>query len=254
VLLDYAAWAAKHNIKVDVFTKYGIPVSHLKQLVEEENIVFHSGDILFIRSGFVETYDNLSTIEEANLPQRKDATFIGVESTVEMARWFWENEFAAVAGDMPGFEASPIWDSDLQLHQWLLAGWGMPLGEMFYLEDLAHECKRLGRNTFFVTSVPLKVCLFAFHYKMFGTCTDDNRLLVAWQAPRMRSRYYRRRHDSASTVLDVDTILTPVPLRSINTQRAGYHGSYLGGGKARLGTVVEGNGVAIAITGYMNFI
>ena len=43
------------------------------------------------------------------------------------------------------------------LHQWFLAGWGMPIGEMFDLEDLARHCEREGGWSFFVSSVPLKV-------------------------------------------------------------------------------------------------
>ncbi|KAJ5609953.1 putative cyclase [Penicillium lagena] len=157
VLLDYGAWAARQGIAVDVFTKYGIPALHLQQLADEEGITFRQGDILFIRSGFVAAYEALSATEEADMPARKNQSFIGMESSQASARWFWENGFAAVAGDMPGFEQSPIWTNELQLHQWLLAGWGMPIGEMFYLEELAQVLKAQGRHHFFLTSVPLKV-------------------------------------------------------------------------------------------------
>jgi len=155
VLLDYVAWAEKHNVKYDPLTRYGIPAAHLKELVKEENIVFRSGDILFIRSGFIEAYETLNDEQAAAVAQ--GSRLIGVESSLEMAQWLWENQFAAVAGDMPGFEQAPIWESEVQLHQWLLGGWGMPIGEMFNLGELARECKRLGRNTFFLTSVPLKI-------------------------------------------------------------------------------------------------
>lgn len=157
VLLDYGSWAARHGIAVDIFTKFGIPPSHLQQLADEEGITFRQGDILFIRSGFVAAYDTLTLADEASMPARKEQSFIGVESSPEMARWLWERGFAAVAGDMPGFEQSPIWTSNLRLHEWLLAGWGMPIGEMFYLEELAKVLKALGRHHFFVSSVPLKV-------------------------------------------------------------------------------------------------
>lgn len=82
-----------------------------------------------------------------------------------MLEWIWENQFAAVAGDAPSFESSPVGrgkayegkDGMWVLHQWLLAGWGMPIGEMFDLEELARHCESVGRWTFFLSSVPLKV-------------------------------------------------------------------------------------------------
>lgn len=95
-----------------------------------------------------------------------------------MLRWIWETGFAAVAGDAPSFERAPIagqhtavggvwkgetWEEEMQggglLHQWLLGGWGLPIGEMFDLEALSSTCQELGRWTFFVSSVPLKVSL-----------------------------------------------------------------------------------------------
>jgi hypothetical protein len=45
------------------------------------------------------------------------------------------------------------------LHQWLLGGWGMPIGELFDLEGLAAHCKETRRKTFFLSSVPLKVSI-----------------------------------------------------------------------------------------------
>lgn len=74
-----------------------------------------------------------------------------------MLKWIWESEFAAVAGDMIAFEAFPFQSTDFWMHEWLLAGWGIPIGELFDLERLAGECRRLGKWTFFFSSVPLKV-------------------------------------------------------------------------------------------------
>lgn len=83
---------------------------------------------------------------------------IGVESGEEMLKWIWENQFAAVAGDMIAFEALPFQSKDYWMHEWLLAGWGLPIGELFDLEALAAECKKLGKWSFFFSSVPLRVC------------------------------------------------------------------------------------------------
>lgn len=41
----------------------------------------------------------------------------------------------------------------------MLAGWGMPIGELFDLEKLAAQCEKTGRYSFFVTSEPVNVSL-----------------------------------------------------------------------------------------------
>lgn len=43
------------------------------------------------------------------------------------------------------------------MHETLLSGFGMPIGELFDLEELAQLCGEHSRWTFFVTSQPLKV-------------------------------------------------------------------------------------------------
>ncbi len=99
--------------------------------------------------------------EQRDLAERPSAEFGGIESSEATLRFLWDNQFAAVAGDAPSFERSPPVgphvDKRFILHEWLLAGWGMPIGEMFDLEKLSETCKELGRCSFFVSSMPLKV-------------------------------------------------------------------------------------------------
>jgi hypothetical protein len=63
---------------------------------------------------------------------------------------------------MPAFEALPFQSTDFWLHEWLLAGWGLPIGELFDLERLAVECEKAGRWSFWFGSMPLKVSLHGF--------------------------------------------------------------------------------------------
>ncbi len=118
-------------------------------------------------------YNSLSPSEQLALSKRPSADFIGVDPTEEVLEWLWGNQFAAVAGDAPAFERSPVGGGTgkddvpppVVLHQWLLGGWGMPIGEMFDLEELARHCRENGRWSFFLSSVPLKASgfqLFAF--------------------------------------------------------------------------------------------
>lgn len=176
ILIDYAAFCKRNGITVDPFSSTAIPLSDLQRIAAEEGVTPRVGDILFVRVGFTTVYNTLDAEGRRNLAARPKPNFLGVESTVDTLRWIWESGFAAVAGDAPSFEQAPIegehtrtggvwkgqsWEEEMQggglLHQWLLGGWGLPIGEMFDLEALSKKCEELGRWSFFVSSVPLKV-------------------------------------------------------------------------------------------------
>jgi kynurenine formamidase len=152
VLLDYADWATRNNIHIEAMSSQAIMLSDLKQLVKDQNITFLPGDILFIRSGFTAAYESLSGSEQKSLAERPSPDFIGIEASKEVLRWLWENQFAAVAGDAPSFERAPIAgvhaDLDVMLHQWLLGGWGIPIGELFDLERLGRALQKERKKDF----------------------------------------------------------------------------------------------------------
>ncbi|KAB8221582.1 putative cyclase-domain-containing protein [Aspergillus novoparasiticus] len=161
VLLDYAQWAATKKLEIQPLSSTPITVESLEAMVKDFKIEIHPGDILLIRSGFTAAYNELNEQERINLAQRPSPDFIGVEATENMLRWLWKYQFGAVAGDAPSFERAPIRgphaDPRYNLHEWVLAGWGCPIGELFDLERLSQHCKATGRYTFFLSSVPLKV-------------------------------------------------------------------------------------------------
>lgn len=177
VLLDYVSYCERNTIPLDAFTSSPIPLTHLQAMVRDAKIDIRSGDVLFIRSGFTHAYERLDPAAQQALPERPTPDFIGVDPSPEVLRWLWESEFAAVAGDAPSFERAPVerqwatggqeawagepWAEEMRwgglLHQFLLGGWGVPIGELFDLEALSEKCKALGRWTFFLSSVPLKV-------------------------------------------------------------------------------------------------
>ncbi|KAJ5779884.1 hypothetical protein N7457_007604 [Penicillium paradoxum] len=158
VLLDYASWAEANGKEVKCFETQSIPVSALQEVAASQNTTFRPGDILFIRTGWTRAYEQLSQAQCQQLANHTVPPLIGVESSEAMLRWIWDLEVAAVVGDMPSFEAFPCQDKVFFLHEWLLAGWGIPIGELFDLEQLSQECRKRGRWTFFFSSVPLKVC------------------------------------------------------------------------------------------------
>ena len=125
-------------------------------MLRDQGVILRKGDIPFIRSGFIETHATKSDDTLRAFAKGSPPTAVGVETCEETLEWIWDNHFAAVAGDMPAFEAWPP-QSVPSNHEVLLGGWGCPIGEMFDLEALAIECKRQNRWTFFITSSPLSV-------------------------------------------------------------------------------------------------
>jgi hypothetical protein len=157
VLLDYLSWAESEDIKISQLEKIEIPISDLEKVAASQGVEFKPNDILFIRTGYVQALASLPLDEAKFYATNLPNAAIGVKACEETLRWLWEKEFAAVAGDQPAFEAVPFQNNEHWLHEWLLAGWGMPIGELFDLEKLAEECKRLKKWSFFFSSVPLKV-------------------------------------------------------------------------------------------------
>lgn len=134
-----------------------IKLSTLRQIAASQGVSFRQGDILFVRTGWTKAYELLSDEECQALADKTSPPAIGLESSEETLRWIWDEGFAAVAGDQPSFEAWPCQDTEYWLHEWLLAGWGLPIGEIFDLEKLSDECRQRKRWTFFFSSMPLKV-------------------------------------------------------------------------------------------------
>lgn len=176
---------------MNCFETQSIPASVLQEVAASQNTTFRPGDILFIRTGWTRAYEQLSKAECQKLADYAAPPVIGVESSEATLRWIWDLGLAAVAGDMPSFEAYPCQNQVFSLHEWLLAGWGVPIGELFDLEQLSKECRKRDRWTFFFSSVPLKVCIDKFYF--CSQLTTFIRFLVGLQAPRMALLYFDHR-------------------------------------------------------------
>ncbi|KAJ0418907.1 putative cyclase-domain-containing protein [Aspergillus carlsbadensis] len=153
VLVDYAAYARRHGIEVNHFSGHAITLKDLLAAATEQGVEFRTGDVLFLRTGYVAAYQELDSAGRERVAQVRE--WCGLGQSRETAEWLWERQFAAVASDSPGFEVRPPVEKQWHLHPILLAGWGTPLGELFDLEALAAICARTQRWSFFFTSSPL---------------------------------------------------------------------------------------------------
>ena len=157
-LIDYVSYAEQKGLDVDGMNGHAITLEEVKEIADQCNITYKPGDIFFLRCGFTKTWNSLSMEQKQ---QYRENTLVqkhahsGLIQSEAVARFIWDNHIAAVAGDGVSFEVRPARDHEWNMHHILLAGWGVPIGEMFDLERLAELCKTLKRWTFFVTSSPL---------------------------------------------------------------------------------------------------
>ncbi|KAI1844424.1 hypothetical protein JX266_009311 [Neoarthrinium moseri] len=158
VLIDYASWAERKGIKYSTFTLHEVKLDDILQIAKECNITFLRGDILLVRIGMTKEWEKDMTIKDKQAYAATTTPMhAGVEGTLDMLKWIWNTGFAAVAGDAISFEVYPPPPGRIMMHEYMLPGWGMPIGEMFDLERLAETCTQLQRWTFFISSTPLNM-------------------------------------------------------------------------------------------------
>lgn len=159
VLLDIYSYCESHGMSYNPWTTFGISLETIKACIEHQKVKFRKGDIVIFRTGYHQRYNKATDGERERKSALNPPEYAGIAQDLAIVEWIYNNKFAAVAGDAPAFESWPPkqMSSGHFLHEILLAGWGMPIGELWYLEHLQKTCKDLGRWSFFLTSSPLNV-------------------------------------------------------------------------------------------------
>ncbi len=167
ILVDFRRWIEEgpgKEVVGDEFKQFEtspIKLEWIQQVLKWQNgTAPRFGDILIVRSGFFKSYYSMVSSKEGEaeidrLMAMSPPGLGGVEQSDDVLKWIWEN-FSAVASDHPSFERWPT-PYEWSMHEVLLAGWGCNIGELLDLEKLSEECKKQGRWSFFVASVPCYV-------------------------------------------------------------------------------------------------
>ncbi|KXL51068.1 MAG: hypothetical protein FE78DRAFT_74794 [Acidomyces sp. 'richmondensis'] len=156
VLLDYVRYAERKGIKYDVMTQHTIPIEVLEDMAKDQATELRAGDIFIIRTGFTKWYESASQEERNEKIKGEGFAFTGVEGSMRTVEWLWNHHFAAVAGDAISWEQWPF-SSECKIHEYQIAMWGGPIGEIWDLERLAEMCQKQNRWSFFFTSAPLNI-------------------------------------------------------------------------------------------------
>jgi hypothetical protein len=160
VLLDVAGVLADAGETVDPAGDRAVTVAELEAARQRAGVDFQPGDVLLLHTGFLAWYLGQEPSVRRDLAQTP--TSIGLAHGEEMARYLWNSHACAVAADNPALE---VWPPDFRrsawpfgmLHRLLLGQFGMAIGELWWLHDLAAACRADGRYTALLTSAPLNM-------------------------------------------------------------------------------------------------
>jgi kynurenine formamidase len=158
LLIDAFGYRKANGIPVNPLDREVYTLAELKAALDHQGSALKPGTILLVRTGWMESYENLSAEEKLALSPMERMRSAGIEASREMVAWMWNNRVAAIGTDCPAVEAFPADFSDEGiLHYRALPLLGLPLGELFILAPLAEDCARDHRYEFMVVSAPLHV-------------------------------------------------------------------------------------------------
>lgn len=169
VLLDVDRYLAAQGRPLLLDDPTAIDVDVLDATADWEGVEVRPGDILLVRTGWAGRYLALSTEERATLNRNRSTP--GLAQKESVVRWLWDHRIALVAADNTGVERFPAQDSDFydpslpppvrgadhngMIHRPLIALLGMPLGELWALDELAADCAVDGVYEFLLVASPL---------------------------------------------------------------------------------------------------
>jgi kynurenine formamidase len=167
ILLDVASYRSEQGRPIAQSRNEQIPVSDLDETIDWQGSDLRAGDILLIRTGWLEHVRRVGT-------DGGQVTSPGLAHTEATAAWLWDHQVSLVAADNIALEAWPVTDSELvveaerdgrlaesshsgMLHRILIPLLGMTIGELWDLDELANACRKRGTYDFFVTAEPLNL-------------------------------------------------------------------------------------------------
>jgi hypothetical protein len=124
-----------------------------------------------VRTGWIAWYLESDEATRRTIAQRTELVSPGLTADEGMAELLWDWQLAAVAADNPALETWPTradgnpgdcagrWalPHPWSLHSRIIAGLGLPVGEMWDLEALAADSAETGEYTGMLTSAPLNL-------------------------------------------------------------------------------------------------
>ncbi|HJU11697.1 MAG TPA: cyclase family protein [Candidatus Binataceae bacterium] len=162
ILLDAERYLKEQGTAPSMTEKLSIGSNLLEHIAGAERIDFQSGDILLLRTGWLSWYKALDSPSREKLrgtlhPDPGGLRCPGLDAEQATAAWLWDHRISAIAANNPAVEALPVEPRPGFQHRRLIALQGMPLGELWDLDELAMVCAADGKYEFMLVSAPLNL-------------------------------------------------------------------------------------------------
>ncbi|HEX2171294.1 MAG TPA: cyclase family protein, partial [Dehalococcoidia bacterium] len=160
VLIDLPAHFARLNHPpLDPRQRFAVDGPLIEEIAGAQNVRLEPGDILLLRTGWLEWYLSLSEAEREDLPEEYERSggiaCPGLDATQATAAWIWDHRIAACAGDNLALEALPVDRAAGFQHRRLIPLLGVAVGEFFDFEKLAADCAADGVYECLFVAAPL---------------------------------------------------------------------------------------------------
>jgi kynurenine formamidase len=158
VLLDVERAMREAGQPYDPGGSSAIGVGGLELARRQAGVEFAPGDIILLHTGFAAWYVEQPSPVKFRL--HGNPATPGVEHSEAVCEYLWNSHAAAIASDTYGVEVFPA-DMSAEarpfgfLHNMLIGQFGMALGELWWLSDLAGDCAADGTYEMFLVSAPL---------------------------------------------------------------------------------------------------
>jgi len=153
------------GVLVDLHAHFGearerVGYDTLLRVMERDGVALEAGDILLLHTGFAGLILSMDRHPDKARLDRSCAVLDGRDT--KLLQWISDSGVVALCADNYAVEAYPAADRDgpraaLPLHEHCLFKLGVPLGELWWLGELAAWLRAHGRHRFLLTAPPLRL-------------------------------------------------------------------------------------------------
>ena len=153
------------GVMIDLFHHFGddfrlVGYDDLMHVIREDKIEIRAGDILVFRTNFAKKILEMNRNPDPEKVHHMCAVLDGNDKRLHS--WITEQRIAAMAADNYAVEEHPAKIQGecchiLPLHHHCMFKLGLPLGELWYLTELAEWLRANNRSSFLLTAPPLRL-------------------------------------------------------------------------------------------------